>query len=188
MGMDQAQRLQAATEARRVELGVRWRQICDEAGLSHQTLSRWRNGAPVDPLTERRFEKALHWAPGARDAIAAGKDPEPLEQSPRDAAPKTPTAQPADDDWRMQAMRAILEKVALRDRPAVLRRLEELMQEEEAQRLPNRTLSDQTGTLCDHDSVTTRHNSPTIGHKRATLSADPREGKRLPGEGNGVVA
>ncbi|MFJ4687088.1 hypothetical protein [Streptomyces sp. NPDC088789] len=72
--------LLAATDARRVTLGKRWKQVYQEAGLTHQTLNRWRNGYPVEPLTERALERALHWAPGARAAIAAGQKPEPVDE------------------------------------------------------------------------------------------------------------
>ncbi len=89
---DAADLLVAATEARRVELGKRWKQVYEEAGLTHQTLNRWRNGHPVDPLTERALERALAWAPGARESIAAGATPavlsaEPVEHEPPQAAP-----------------------------------------------------------------------------------------------------
>lgn len=86
--------LVAATDARRVELGKRWKQVYEEAGLTHQTLNRWRNGHPVDPLTERALERALAWAPGARESIAAGRTPavlnfEPTEQ--QEAPQSAPT-------------------------------------------------------------------------------------------------
>lgn len=73
-----AGQLLAATEARRVELGKKWKQVYEEAGVTHQTLNRWRNGHPVAPLTERALERALDWAPGAREAIAAGGEPTPV--------------------------------------------------------------------------------------------------------------
>lgn len=76
--------LLAATDARRVELGKRWKQVYTEAGLTHQTLNRWRNGLAVDPLTERAFERALQWGPGARESIAARRQPQPLEWTPEE--------------------------------------------------------------------------------------------------------
>lgn len=93
--------LLAATEARRVELGKRWKQVYLEAGLTHQTLNRWRHGHPVDPLTERALERVLQWAPGAREAIAAGRKPRGLSDaeavtsgSPTQAA-QTPEPSPS---------------------------------------------------------------------------------------------
>lgn len=84
--------LLAATEARRVELGKRWKQVYQEAGLTHQTLNRWRHGHPVDPLTERALERALAWAPGAREAVAAGRKPDGL--SDMEVATPEPRALP----------------------------------------------------------------------------------------------
>lgn len=94
---DAADLLLAATETRRVQLGKKWKQVYEEAGLTHQTLNRWRNGHGVDPLTERALERALQWAPGARQAIAAGLPPEELDGdgspavAPADTPPGTPT-------------------------------------------------------------------------------------------------
>lgn len=86
-----ADRLLAATEARRVELGKKWKQVYQEAGLTHQTLNRWRNGHGVDPLTERALERALQWAPGAREAIATGGQPQPLKgPTPEDGPERRP--------------------------------------------------------------------------------------------------
>jgi hypothetical protein len=74
--------LVAATEARRIELGKKWKQVYTEAGVTHQTLNRWRNGHPVALLTERALERALEWGPGARQAIIAGQPPIPLDEAP----------------------------------------------------------------------------------------------------------
>ncbi|GHB39011.1 hypothetical protein GCM10010397_06110 [Streptomyces spinoverrucosus] len=87
-----ADRLLAATEARRVELGKKWMQVFKEAGVTHQTLNRWRHGHPVAPLTERSLERALLWGPGAREAIAAEKEPDPLDTPAQDAPNLSPTA------------------------------------------------------------------------------------------------
>lgn len=84
---DAADLLLAATEARRVQLGKKWKQVYEEAGLTHQTLNRWRNGHGVDPLTERALERALSWAPGARAAIAAGLSPGELDSASTPAPP-----------------------------------------------------------------------------------------------------
>lgn len=86
-----ADRLLAATEARRVELGKRWRQVYEEAGLTHQTLNRWRKGHPVDPLTERALEEALLWGPGAREAITKGREPARREDAAARSGREAPT-------------------------------------------------------------------------------------------------
>lgn len=89
-----ADRLLAVTEARRVQLGKKWKQVFQEAEVTHQTLNRWRHGHPVAPLTERALERALLWGPGAREAITAGAQPEEVEgPAPRHTAP-TASPQP----------------------------------------------------------------------------------------------
>lgn len=67
------------SDSRRIELGKRWKDVLAETGLSHETLNRWRKGYKVDSLTDRAFEKALRWDQGARDALAAGRQPNPLD-------------------------------------------------------------------------------------------------------------
>lgn len=87
--------LLAATESRRVELGKKWKQVFQEAGVTHQTLNRWRHGHPVAPLTERALERALQWGPGAREAIADKRDPEHLDETlPRDTAATSRASSP----------------------------------------------------------------------------------------------
>jgi len=66
------------TNLRRVELGKKWKDVLTETELSHETLNRWRKGLKVDPLTDRAFERALLWEPGARDEANAGRTPETL--------------------------------------------------------------------------------------------------------------
>jgi hypothetical protein len=98
-----ADRLLAATEARRVELGKKWKQVYQDAGLTHQTLNRWRHGHPVDPLTERALERALLWGPGAREAIATGRQPRPLDEAtPRNTPePAPPLLSPNEEALRV---------------------------------------------------------------------------------------
>lgn len=104
-----SERLVAATEERRIELGRKWREIRQEAGFSHQTLSRWRHGEAVDVLTDLAFERALRWAPGARDAIAAGKSPTPLDGEEASATGEDPRVEGAPDDPRVQLVVDILD-------------------------------------------------------------------------------
>lgn len=90
-----ADRLLAVTEARRVQLGKKWKQVFQEAGVTHQTLNRWRHGHPVAPLTERALERALLWGSGAREAIAAGTQPEEVEEpASRNTAAAAPPQPP----------------------------------------------------------------------------------------------
>lgn len=69
------------TDSRRIELGKRWKDVLAETGLSHETLNRWRKGYKVDNFTDRSFEKALLWEQGARDAVAANRQPVPLAEA-----------------------------------------------------------------------------------------------------------
>lgn len=67
------------TNLRRIQLGKKWKDVLAETELSHETLNRWRKGLKVDPLTDRAFERALLWAPGARETAAAGLSPRELD-------------------------------------------------------------------------------------------------------------
>lgn len=81
------------SDSRRIELGKRWKDVLAETGLSHETLNRWRKGYNVDPFTDRSFEKSLLWTQGAREAIAAGRLPDPLSGEAEGAGERSdPTA------------------------------------------------------------------------------------------------
>lgn len=75
------------TNLRRLQLGKRWKDVLTETELSHETLNRWRKGLRVDPLTDQAFERALLWAPGARDAHALGREPAAIDETPSTAPP-----------------------------------------------------------------------------------------------------
>jgi transcriptional regulator with XRE-family HTH domain len=75
------------TNLRRVELGKKWKDVLAETGLSHETLNRWRKALKVDPLTDRAFERALLWEPGARTAADEGRHPTPLAPAPEASTP-----------------------------------------------------------------------------------------------------
>ena len=80
------------TNLRRVELGKKWKDVLAETGLSHETLNRWRKALKVDPLTDRAFERALLWEPGARVAATTGHRPTPVstppDEQPEEQAPR----------------------------------------------------------------------------------------------------
>lgn len=84
------------TNLRRVELGKKWKDVLAETGLSHETLNRWRKALKVDPLTDRAFERALLWEPGARVAATTGHRPTPVstppDEQPEEQAPPPPSA------------------------------------------------------------------------------------------------
>jgi hypothetical protein len=107
-----ADRLLAATEARRVELGKKWKQVYQEAGVTHQTLNRWRHGHPVAPLTERALERALLWGPGAREAIARYAQPEDLGEPATTPSSTTPAPQPPALSPNEEALRTVVSAAA----------------------------------------------------------------------------
>jgi transcriptional regulator with XRE-family HTH domain len=75
-----AQRLDRLMDARRLELGLRWKRLADDAGISQQTMLQLRKGHTVSDLTITRAERALEWAPGSISAILDGGDPTPLRE------------------------------------------------------------------------------------------------------------
>lgn len=92
--------LDAALDARRVELHMSWRDLTNTAGISYEALRAIRRGGRTPSLvTKRRVEDALQWAPGSIDAILDGGDPTPLDVPERPA----PTA---DDDLDAQLAEA----------------------------------------------------------------------------------
>lgn len=68
---------------RRLDLGMKWRDVASDGGISYEALRSARVGdaAPAD-LTKRGIERALKWQPGSVDAILAGGEPTPLNEAP----------------------------------------------------------------------------------------------------------
>lgn len=67
-----------ALDRRRLELGWRWRDIADRAGVSPETLRRLRQrglAAGTDALTITRIERAVGWQQGSIQAIEQGGEP-----------------------------------------------------------------------------------------------------------------
>lgn len=86
-------RLDAAMEARRKELRLRWRDVADLAGISYETLRTIRRGQyeGMRPLTESGIERALKWATGSVAAVLAGGEPTPIpELQPEPVDPAVP--------------------------------------------------------------------------------------------------
>lgn len=124
-------RLGEYIERRIAMLGLEYAEVARLGDFSDETLAKIRKGQRARSSTYRGLERALRWSAGSIQAILAGGEPTPLDTD------QEPTAA-VDADWRLPAMREILKGVPLRDRPAVLRRLEELIEEEEAaERLQN---------------------------------------------------
>lgn len=73
-----------AIDARRRQLGWRWKDVYDRSGLSQETVRQIRHGlrdeAERTTDSEPRVEKALQWKRGTiqaiRDAIRQGREPD----------------------------------------------------------------------------------------------------------------
>jgi hypothetical protein len=68
---------------RRLDLGMKWRDVASNGGISYEAVrsARAGEGEPAD-LTKRGIERALKWQPGSVDAILAGGEPTPLDEAP----------------------------------------------------------------------------------------------------------
>lgn len=87
---EEAERIDAAMDAARIDLGLTWQEIADRAGIGTSSLNRFRRG--IGPRTAEmtaKIERAYRWPRGYLDAIAAGEEPPPLALDP--AARRIPT-------------------------------------------------------------------------------------------------
>jgi hypothetical protein len=77
-------RLDDEMNRRRVELGLRWKDVASEAGLSYESLRAVRAGSygMMRDLTAAGIERGLRWAPGSVKAILAGGQPTHVEAVP----------------------------------------------------------------------------------------------------------
>lgn len=71
---DATRRLEEAMNTQRLDLRLKWNEIARRAGISTETLFRFRKGARSDEAT-RAVEQALGWARGSVDAILSGGEP-----------------------------------------------------------------------------------------------------------------
>lgn len=72
--------LDAAMDARRVDLRMTWREVAETAELSLAGLSAIRRGErQPSTLTVRRIEDALQWEHGSIQAVLDGGDPTPVQ-------------------------------------------------------------------------------------------------------------
>lgn len=91
-----AQRLDALMDQRRLELGLRWKQVTTRADITHQTLLQLRKGAEVSDLTVANVERALEWQPGSIERIRSGREPE--RAAAPDADPQPASAPTWDEE------------------------------------------------------------------------------------------
>lgn len=69
-------------DERRVDLGLKWRELSARAGISYEALRAIRIGQhEPSALNKRRIEDAFRWARGSLDTIAEGGDPTPLDDA-----------------------------------------------------------------------------------------------------------
>lgn len=69
-------------EDRRLELGMTWKQVSAQSGVTVETLSALRKGrtnpANASQLTRRGIERGMKWAAGGYEEALAGRRPTPL--------------------------------------------------------------------------------------------------------------
>jgi hypothetical protein len=83
------ERLASHMDDRRLELGLRWRDVAEAGGISYEALRDVRNGhGGIRRLTEHAIETALQWEAGSVASILNGGDPVPAVSEP---APVTTT-------------------------------------------------------------------------------------------------
>ena len=76
---------------RRLELGLRWRDVAEAGGISYEALRDVRNGTRgIRRLTQHAIEVGLRWETGSVQRILDGDD--------RAAAEPAPVTVPPDDD------------------------------------------------------------------------------------------
>ncbi|MDX8050437.1 hypothetical protein SK571_13680 [Lentzea sp. BCCO 10_0798] len=80
MAIDESarQRLDDAMDARRLDLGLEWREVAEQGGISYETLRAARRGTSNIPTkTRRAIERGLRWSPGSVTEVLAGRQPVP---------------------------------------------------------------------------------------------------------------
>ena len=78
---DDRRRLSDLMEQRRLELGLRWKQVAEAGGISYESIRAIRSGtADMRSLTRHGIETGLRWEAGSVERILAGGDPAPLAE------------------------------------------------------------------------------------------------------------
>ncbi|MFI6274269.1 helix-turn-helix transcriptional regulator [Streptomyces sp. NPDC050988] len=74
------EQLDAAMNARRLALRLRWSDVAEGAGVTYEALRAIRRGdSKPTELTARAIDAALQWVPGSVYAVLAGGQPTPIE-------------------------------------------------------------------------------------------------------------
>lgn len=90
---------------RRGELGLRWEDVAERAGVSPQTLYRISDPNRIRVGTRKGIERALRWQSGSIESIAEGGEPTPLPDEPE-------TPEPADEISELREMARSLQEQA----------------------------------------------------------------------------
>lgn len=79
-------------DERRAELGMRWQDLAEAAGVSRQRLYEIRDSGSASSrmrtTTKKKIERALQWERGSIDAILRGGDPTPISAPEDEWAPR----------------------------------------------------------------------------------------------------
>ncbi|MFD9952434.1 helix-turn-helix domain-containing protein [[Kitasatospora] papulosa] len=123
---EQLSPLDGEMNARRLELGMAWKEVARSAGISYETLRAVRKGETSGaPLTLRKLEQALRWAQGSITRVERGGSPELAPEGEASAGVRAPEP----PDPRAAAIMTILEGLPPRVQREVLARLNELASE-----------------------------------------------------------
>ncbi|MEU5284170.1 helix-turn-helix transcriptional regulator [Streptomyces sp. NPDC020755] len=118
---EQLSPLDGEMNARRLQLGMAWKEVAAAAGISYETLRAVRQGETSGaPLTLRKLEQALRWAQGSINRVKRGGKP-----TPDPAADVVGGRVPDLSDPRAAAVMTILESLPPRVQKQVLARLNE---------------------------------------------------------------
>lgn len=79
---DARNRLAAEMEARRLDLGLSWREVATRAGLSYEMVMKLRTRVTsARPLTLRKADAGLGWEAGSSERVLNGGEPVPATGS-----------------------------------------------------------------------------------------------------------
>ncbi|WP_435110110.1 hypothetical protein [Nocardiopsis synnemataformans] len=92
-----AQRLDALIDRRRLDRGLRWRDVADTVGVTQTTLLEARKGIRISDETASGIERFMNWKPGSVTRVLDGTDPIDLEA---DVDPLTASASTWDGEVR----------------------------------------------------------------------------------------
>ena len=78
-----SERLAELMELRRTELGMEWLDVAKRGNISTEAIRQARKGKTIRPLTQAAIERGLGWRQGSYQAVLAGGDPVPVDDSTR---------------------------------------------------------------------------------------------------------